>query len=147
MNYAIVCEDYILTVGGRYKVVRPNIFAFGSTKESTFYGTCNIITSVPLFHKFVRVQFIDVEDHLNEPIQYHKMLTLDIISIRPHDWRFMKMMEPELTHEIRQYKKNKIHTLANLCRQRIPYDTHVEYQGTFISDLINDDVGKQLNYS
>jgi hypothetical protein len=100
-----------------------------------------------MFHKFLRVQFIDVEDHLNEPVQYHKMMTLDIISIRPQDWRFMKMMEPELTREIKRHKKMKIPSLANLCRKRVSYDTQVEYQGTFISDLINDDVGKQLNYS
>ena len=136
MNYAIVCEDYIITVGERYKVVRPILFAFGPTIESTFYGTCNSITTVPLFHKFLRVQFIDVEDHLNEPIQYHKMMTLDIISIRPNDWRFMRMMEPELIREIHQYKKMEIQSLANLCRKRISYDTQVEYQGTHISDII-----------
>ena len=136
MKYAIVCEHYVLTVGERYKVVRPNIFAIGPIKSSTFYGTCNSITPVPLFHKFLRVEFIDVEDHLNEPIQYHKILTVDIISIRPNDWRFMKMMEPELIREIRGHKKMEIPSLANLCRQRIPYDTQVECQGTYINDLI-----------
>jgi hypothetical protein len=136
MKYAIVCEHYVLTVGERYKVVRPIIFAIGPIKESTFYGTCNSITPSPMFHKFLRVQFIDVEDHLNEPIQYHKILTVDIISIRPNDWRFMKLMEPKLTIEIKRYNKMKIPSLANLCRKYIPYDTHVEYQGTYINDLI-----------
>lgn len=136
MDYAIVCEDYILTVGGRYKVVRPNIFAIGPIKSSIFYGTCNSITPVPMFHKFLRVEFIDVEDHLNEPIQYHKILTVDIISIRANDWRFMKMMEPVLTREIKGHNKRKIPSLANLCRKSIPYDTQVEYQGTFIYELI-----------
>jgi hypothetical protein len=136
MNYAIVCEDYILTVGGRYKVVRPILFAIGPTKESTFYGTCHSITPVPMFNKFLRVQFIDVEDHLNEPIQYHKILTVDIISIRTNDWRFMKMMEPELSREIKIHKKMEIPSLANLCRKRISYDTQVECQGTYINVLI-----------
>jgi hypothetical protein len=136
MNYAIVCEDYILTVGERYKVVRPILFAIGPTIESTFYGTCNSITPVPLFNKFLRVEFIDVEDHLNEPIQYHKILTVDIISIRQNDWRFMRMMDYELTREIKGHKKMGIPSLASLCRKRIPYDTQIECQGTYISDMI-----------
>ena len=136
MNYAIVFEHYVLTVGERYKVVRPIIFALGPTKESTFYGTCHSITPVPMFNNFLRVQFIDVEDHLNEPIQYHKIMMVDIISINPNNWRFMKMMELELTREIKEHNKMKIPSLANLCRTRIPYDTHLEYQGTFIYELI-----------
>ena len=136
MNYAIVCEDYILTVGERYKVVRPIIFALGPTKESTFYGTCHSITTVPMFHKFLRVQFIDVEDHLNEPCSHHKIMMVDIISIKPHDWRFMRMMEPELTREIKGHKKMGIPSLASLCRKRISYDTRVECQGTYINDVI-----------
>jgi hypothetical protein len=84
----------------------------------------------------LRVQFIDVEDHLNEPIQYHKILTVDIISIRPNDWRFMKLMKPDLTREIKEHKKIEIASLASLCRKSIPYDTQVECQGTYISDII-----------
>ncbi len=136
MNYAIISEHYVLTVGERYKVVRPILFAIGPTIESTFYGTCNSITSVPMFSKFLRVQFIDVEDHLNQPIQYHKMMIVDIISIRPNDWRFMRMMEPELTREIKEHKKIEIPSLASLCRKSIPYNTQVECQGTYISDII-----------
>jgi hypothetical protein len=136
MDNVTVGEHYVLTVGERYKVVRPILFAFGPTKESTFYGTCHTISPVPLFNKFLRVQFIDVEDHLNEPVQYHKMMIVDIISIHPNDWRFMRMMEPELTREIKGHKKIEIPSLSNLCRKCIPYDTRVECQGTFISDLI-----------
>jgi len=133
MKYAIVCEDYILTVGGRYKVVRPILF--GLTKEITFYGTCLSITTAPLFNQFIRVQFIDLTDQFHEPWP-HKMMMFDIISIKPHDWRFMKLMEPELMREIKVHKKMGVPSLANLCRKRIPYDTHVEYQGTFIYDVI-----------
>ena len=136
MESAIISENYVLTVGERYKVVRPILFAIGPTIESTFYGTCNSITPVPLFNKFLRVQFIDVEDHLNEPIQYHKILTVDIISIRPNDWRFMKLMKPDLIREIKEHKKIEIASLANLCRKHIPYDTQVEYQGTYMNELI-----------
>ena len=57
------------------------------------------------------------------------------------------MMDYELTCEIKGYKKLKIPSLVNLCRKCISYETRVKYQGTFINDLINDDVGKQLNYS
>ena len=138
MNYAIISEHYVLTIGKRYKVVRPILFAIGPTKESTFYGTCHTISPVPMFNKFLRVQFIDVEDHLNQPIQYHKRMIVDIISIHPNDWRFMRIMEPELTREIKGHKKIKIKmpSLASLCRKSIPYDTRVECQGTCISDLI-----------
>jgi hypothetical protein len=59
----------------------------------------------------------------------------------------MQMMDYELTCEIKRHKKMELPSLATLCRKRISYETRVEYQGTFISDLINDDVGKQLKYN
>ena len=136
MKYAIVCDDYVLTVGERYKVVRPILFGFGPTKESMFYGTCNSITTVPIFNKFIRVQFIDVVDYLNEPCEYHKTMIVDIISINPNDWRFMKIMDPQLTSEIKGHKQIKIPSLSYLCRKHIPYDMKVEYQGTYINDII-----------
>jgi hypothetical protein len=74
-------------------------------------------------------------------------MVVDLITAHPSDYGFMKLMDYELTCEIKRHKKMEIPSLANLCRKLISYETRVEYQGTFINDLINNDVGKQLNYS
>ena len=48
----------------------------------------------------------------------------------------MKLMEPELTREIKEHKKMKIPSLLNLCRKSISYKTRIDFQGTYISDVI-----------
>ena len=134
MNNVPVRANFILTIGERYRVVPPNILK--QIGETVFYGTCHSITSVPIYERFIKVQFIDLTDKFHEPLPENKTMVVDLISIYPDDWRFMKMMEPELTSEIKGHTNMKIPSLANLCRTHIPYDTQVEYQGTYINDLI-----------
>jgi hypothetical protein len=134
MNNVPVRANFILTIGERYRVVPPNILK--QIGETVFYGTCHSITSVPIYERFIKVEFIDLIDQFYEPFPENKILVLDLISPHPTDYAFIKMMDYELTCEIIWHKQMEIPSLANLCRKHIPYDTQVECQGTYISELI-----------
>lgn len=134
MDNVTVREHFILTIGERYRVVPPNIYK--QIGETVFYGTCHSISSVPIYERFIKVQFIDLTDQFHEPLPENKILVLDLITPHPTDYAFMKLMDYDLTCEIRKYKKMKIPSLAHMCRKRISYDTRLEYQGTYINDLI-----------
>jgi hypothetical protein len=139
MNNVIV-RGQCITIGGRYRIVPSNtIIQFG---ETIFYGTCHRITSVPIYERFIKVQFIDLTDQFHEPLPENKTMVVDLKSAHPTDYSFLKMMDYELTCEIKRYKKMEIQSLANLCRKRISYDTQVEYQGTFINDIIVGNINK-----
>jgi hypothetical protein len=123
-------------IGERYRVVAQNTNIV--TMHKIFYGTCDKIT--PTHKSFVKFKFVDITDQFNEPTKNDKWLVIDLNdSLYSNGWTFMKIMEPELTREIRKYRKIK--TLANLCRIQISYQTRLETQGTYISDVINDVVG------
>ena len=141
----VTVRGYTLTIGERYRIVPSNILK--QIGETIFYGTCQHITSVPIYERFIKIQFIDLTDQFHEPLQENKTMVVDLITAYPTDYAFMQMMDYELTCEIKRHKKMEIPSLATLCRNCISYDTRVESQGTFISDLINNDVGKQLNYN
>jgi hypothetical protein len=141
----VTVRYYTLTIGERYRIVPPRIYT--QIGETVFYGTCHRITSVPIYERFIKVQFINLTDQFHEPLPENKTMVVDLITAHPSDYGFMKLMDYELTCEIKRHKKMEIPSLANLCRKLISYETRVEYQGTFINDLINNDVGKQLNYS
>ena len=123
-------------IGERYRVVAQNTDIV--TMHKIFYGTCDKI--IPTWKSFVKFKFVDITDQFHEPTQNDTWLVIDLNdSLYSNGWIFMKMMEPELTKEIRKYRK--ITTLANLCRNQIPFKTRIETQGTYISDVINDVVG------
>jgi hypothetical protein len=130
----VTVRYYTLTIGERYRIIPPNIYK--QIGETVFYGTCHRITSVPIYDRFIKVRFIKLTDQFHEPLQENKTMVVDIITARSDDYAFMRMMDYELTREIKRHKKMKIPSLANLCRKRISYDARVEYQGTYISDVI-----------
>jgi hypothetical protein len=117
----------MFTIGERYKVCNNNLFI----SSPTFYGTCRCVSN----HengRFTRIQFTNLTNYFHEPMPYEKWCLIDLHN--PYDYIFMKIMKPELAHQIRQ---RKIPTLANLCRSHIPYKTRIEIQGTYIDDVIN----------
>jgi hypothetical protein len=120
-------------IGERYRVVAQNTDVI--PLNAVFYGTCETIT--PTGKSFVKIKFIDLTNRYHNPITNPKWIVIDLNdSIYSNGWLLMKLMEPELTREIKKHKQMKIPTLLNLCRNRIPYDTKLEYQGTYISDVI-----------
>jgi hypothetical protein len=120
-------------IGERYRVVAQNTDVI--TSHKIFYGTCDTIT--PTRRSFVKIKFIDLTNQYHNPMSNSKWIVIDLNdSLYSNGWIFMKLMEPELTREIKRYKKMKIPSLLNLCRKSIPYDTRIEYQGTYISDVI-----------
>jgi hypothetical protein len=121
-------------IGDRYRVVPYDI-----DEHTTFYGTCYSITQVPIYDKFIKINFEDITDQYDNTMQDKTILIHTSDSIYINNWKIMKLMNPELTQEIRRY--NKCPTLANMCRNLIPYKTRIETQGTYISDVINDVVG------
>ena len=120
-------------IGERYRVVAQNTEVI--TLHKIFYGTCDTIT--PTRRSFVKIKFIDLTNQYHQPMSNSKWIVIDLNdSLYSNGWIFMKLMEPELTREIKRYKKMKIPSLLNLCRKSIPYDTQIEYQGTYIRDII-----------
>jgi len=117
-------------IGERYKVISHpyNIFI----TCAPFYGTCQHFT-IHENGRFCRVQFINMSNLDHEPIPYEKWCLIDLNN--KYDLMFMRIMKPSLKDQIRQ---PKIPTLANMCRVRIPYETRIELQGTYIDDVIND---------
>ena len=130
----VTVRYYTLTIGERYRVIPPNIYK--QIGETVFYGTCHRISSVPIYERFIKVEFIDLTDQFHEPLSEDKTLVVDFITARPDDYGFMKLLNYDLSCDIVWHKKMKIPSLAHLCRKRISYDTRVEYQGTYISDVI-----------
>ena len=122
-------------IGERYRLVPYDV-----DEDTTFFGTCHSITQVPIYDKFIKFNFVDITDKFNELLPDKTILYHISDSKYINNWKIMKLMKPELTKEIKGY--NKIPTLANLCRNQIPYKTRVEAQGTYIDDVINDVVGK-----
>jgi hypothetical protein len=121
-------------IGERYRIVAQNTDVI--TSHKIFYGTCDTIT--PTRRSFVKIKFIDLTNQYHTPLSNDKWIVIDLNdSLYSNGWIFMKLMEPELTREIKRYKKMKIPSLANLCRKSISYKTRIDYQGTFISDVIN----------
>jgi hypothetical protein len=118
-------------VGERYRVVPYD-------EDTTFFGTCHSIKQVPIYDKFIKIKFVDITK-FNELLPDKTILYHISDSLYINNCRFMKLMKPELTREIKGY--NKIPTLANMCRSKIPYKTHIEIQGTYIIDVINNVVG------
>ena len=116
-------------VGERYRLVPYDV-----DEDTTFFGTCNSITQVPIYDKFIKFNFVDITDKFHTPMPNKTILYHISDSIYINNWKIMKIMKPELTIEIRY---RKIPTLANLCRSQIPYKTRVDAQGTFIDDVIN----------
>jgi hypothetical protein len=141
----VTVRGYTMTIGERYRIVPPKIYT--QNAQTIFYGTCHRITYIPIYERFIKVQFIDLTNQFHEPLPETKTIVVNLITEQPTDYVFMKMMDYELTCEIKGYKKCKIPTLATLCRKNISYEARLEYQGTYINDLINNDIGKQLNYS
>jgi hypothetical protein len=120
-------------IGERYRVVAQNTDVI--TSHKIFYGTCNSIT--PTGRRFVKIKFIDLTNRYHTPMSNVKWIVIDLNDpLYSNGWILMKLMEPELTREIIKYKKMKIPSLLYLCRKSIPYDTQVEYQGTYINDVI-----------
>jgi len=115
-------------IGERYRLVPPIL------EDTTFFGTCHSITQVPIYDKFIKINFEDITDQYDNAIPDKTILYHISDSIYINNWKIMKLMKPELTREI-CYRK--IPTLANMSRNQIPYKTRVEYQGTYISDVIN----------
>ena len=130
----VTVRGYTLTIGERYRIVPSNILK--QIGETIFYGTCQHITSVPIYERFIKIQFIDLTDQFHEPLQENKTMVVDLITAYPTDYAFMQMMDYELTCEIKGHKQIKIPSLSYLCRKHIPYDMKVEYQGTYINDII-----------
>jgi hypothetical protein len=116
-------------IGERYILVPPIL------EDTTFFGTCHSITQVPIYDKFIKFNFVDITDKFNELLPDKTILYHISDSIYINNWKIMKIMKPELTIEIQGY--NKIPTLANLCRNKIPYKTRIDSQGTYIDDVIN----------
>jgi len=117
-------------VGERYRLVPYDV-----DEDTTFFGTCHSITQVPIYDKFIKFNFVDITDKFNELLPDKTILYHISDSIYINNWKIMKIMKPELTIEIQGY--NKIPTLANLCRNKIPYKTRIDSQGTYIDDVIN----------
>jgi hypothetical protein len=116
-------------IGGRYRVVPYDV------EDTIFYGTCKNITKVPIYDKFIKIKFEDITDQYDNVLQDKTILFIHLSDSKYiNNWIFMKIMEPELTQEIRRY--NKCSTLANMCRKQIPFKTRVEAQGTYINDVI-----------
>ena len=131
----VTVRYYTLTIGERYRVIPPNIYK--QIGETVFYGTCHRISSVPIYERFIKVEFIDLTDQFHEPLSEDKTLVVDLITARPDDYGFMKLLNYDLSCDIEWHKKMEIPTLANLCRKRISYETRVECQGTYMSDVID----------
>jgi hypothetical protein len=120
-------------IGERYRVVAQNTDVI--TSHKIFYGTCYSIT--PTGRRFVKIKFIDLTNRCHNPISNVKWIVIDLNDpLYSNGWILMKLMEPELTREIKRYKKMKIPSLLNLCRKSISNNTRIEYQGTYISDVI-----------
>ena len=121
-------------IGERYRVVAQNTDVI--TSHKIFYGTCETIT--PTRRSFVKIKLIDLTNQYHQPMSNSKWIVIDLNdSLYSNGWIFMKLMDPELTREIKRYKKMKIPSLLNLCRKSISYKTRIEYQGTFVYDVIN----------
>lgn len=122
-------------IGHRYRCVPYDV-----DEHTTFYGTCHSITQVPIYDKFIKINFEDITDQYDNAFPDKPILFHISESIYINNWKIMKLMKPELTREIQLYNEihgNKIPTLANLCRSKIPYKTRIELQGTYVNDVVS----------
>ena len=120
----------MFTIGERYRVVAPSPLAL--IEPVPFYGTCNSIEPIPYYKKCVQIGFVNVMDKFGKPLQ-NVWITFDGLKSIPN-WKIMKVMNPELTQEIQTHYSAP--SLANLCKKHISDEIRIEYQGTFIGDIL-----------
>ena len=115
-------------IGERYLVIVP----ITKNEPGTFCGTCISIVPIPKYKSFIQLKFANVMDKLGKPLN-DILMTLDANQVL-HNWKITKVMNFELTQEIQTHYK--IPSLVNLCRKHISSTTRIEYQGTFIGDIM-----------
>lgn len=121
-------------------MIGHRVVPYDVDEHTTFYGTCHSITQVPIYGNFIKINFEDITDQYDNTFPDKTILFHISESKYINNWKIMKLMKPELRREIQRYNEiqcNKIPTLANLCRSKIPYKTRVELQGTYMSDVVS----------